>query len=60
MGEKPEQMLSRRQLRLERFRRLVFGRGRGADVRQADVEAAMLRGGDRPPADAPKPEPDDS
>jgi hypothetical protein len=61
MAQQPEQMLSRRQIRVEAFQRAVFG-GEGSEVARADVEAAMLFITATGPAEPPvrKPELQDS
>jgi hypothetical protein len=62
MAQGPEQLLSRQEIRLEAFRRAVFG-GRGeAAVEATDVEASMLRAVPTEPENAAKPKraPEDS
>jgi hypothetical protein len=43
MSPEPEQLLSRRQIRIEAFRRAVFDQPGETEVERADVEAMMLQ-----------------
>jgi hypothetical protein len=43
MTPEPEQLLSRRQIRIEAFRRAVFDQPGVTEVERADVEAMMLQ-----------------
>jgi hypothetical protein len=55
MTPEPEQLLSRRQIRIEAFRRAVLDQPGGTEVERADVEAAMLQT-DRERSSARKPD----